>query len=59
MTHRYERGDPVMLYQQQKSHYEHLYNPRNTYKIITPERKSQSLYYKNKTLLEKERLRKI
>ena len=59
MTSRNEIHDPIMRYQQQKSHYEHLYNPRSTYRISVQNRKLHSLYHNTKTSNEKQRVRKI
>ena len=59
MSYRYEKIDPVMLYQQQKSHYEHLLNPRFPIKVDFAPRKTVSLYHHNKPAHEKDRHRKI
>lgn len=47
-----------MLYQQQKSHYEHILHPRFTIKMDFPVRKAQSLHHNNKSAHERDRHRK-
>lgn len=58
MTTRYDIVDPMLLYQQQKSHYEHIWNPRATIKIDHPPRKAHSLYHNTKSSQVKDRERK-
>ena len=55
MTTRYDIVDPMSLYQQQKSHYEHIFNPRATLRIDNLPRKTHSLYHNNKTTHVKDR----
>jgi hypothetical protein len=59
MAARYDIVDPMLLYQQQKSHYEHIYNARATLRIDTIPRKAHSLHRNNKTSFAKERQRKL
>jgi hypothetical protein len=59
MAGRYERTDPVTLYHHQKSHYEHIFNPRSTMRIEPENRRSFSLQRKNKSCNEKDRQRRI
>jgi hypothetical protein len=58
MSNRYGT-DSLMLYQQQKSHYEHLFKPRSTIRNELPPRKIHSLYHNNKSAHERDRLRKL
>lgn len=59
MSGRYGKEDPILLYHQQKSHYEHLYNPRATLRMDSSNRRTHSLYYKTKNNQERDRQRKI